>query len=447
MGRYYIETYGCQMNRGDSEILAGLLEGLGMQPAGEADEADLILLNTCTVREKAAERILGRAGQLGQLKKARPQLVLGIAGCVPQQRDMVERIRKRVPAVDLILGPQQLPLLPQLLKTLEHSQGPVIATGVDFSSREVTGEGLPRVREKGPGAWVTIMQGCSNFCSYCVVPYTRGPARSREPQAVIEEVRALGERGFLEVTLLGQNVNAYGLDLPEDYGFSNLLSDLDPLEGIQRIRYTTSHPRDFSPHMVYTIASLEKVCEHFHLPAQAGSDRVLSLMRRGYTQKEYIQLSHYIRRQVPGASITTDLMVGFPGETQADFQDTLDLCREVRFDGAFTFIYSPREGTRAFHMEPQVSLSEKKERLERLMEVLHPMHQEANRQLVGRSVEVLVEGPSPKDPLVLTGRTRTNRILLFPGRDPTPRLAQVEVLEAGTWSLKGRLAREEGDRR
>lgn len=437
MKRYFIETYGCQMNRHDSEILSGLLENMGLQPAQSPDGADLVLLNTCTVREKAAERIFGRAGQLARIKKRNPDALLGICGCLPQQRGMVERLLKRAPAVDLVMGPEQLPLLPKLVERFKAGEQPVIATGVDFKARRLTEEPLPRVRERGPGAWVTIMVGCRNFCAYCVVPYTRGPARSRQPDNIIREVRELADRGFVEITLLGQNVNAYGLDLDEPYGFVDLLVALDRIPGLERIRYTTSHPRDFSREIVEAVRDLPRVCEHFHLPVQAGSNRVLDLMNRGYTRQHYLELAQYIRDQVPDSSITTDLMVGFPGETEDDFQETLDLCRKVEFDGAFTFIYSPRKGTRAWHLENEVPLEEKKDRLNRLMETLHPIHLERNRRLEGRIVEVLVEGVSDKDPRVLTGRTRSNRILLFSGSDPTPRLVQVRVDQAGTWSLKG----------
>lgn len=440
MDTYYIETYGCQMNLSDSEALAGILEQMGYRQAESVSQADLILLNTCTVREKAAERIMGRAGQLGRLKKKRPHLVLGVCGCVPEQRGMVDRLLKRAPAVDLLFGPHHISHLGEMVRRVREGESPVVETGRESGGTE---EGLPRVRTAGASAWVTIMRGCTNFCSYCIVPFTRGPEESRRQEAVVAEVRELVKAGYLEVTLLGQNVNVYGRDLDDGTSFTSLLQELNGIEDLLRIRYTTSHPRDFTTGMVDSLSGLKRVCEHFHLPVQSGSDRILELMRRGYGREHYLELARHIRRTVPGATITTDIIVGFPGETNSDFEDTLDLCRQVEFDGAFTFIYSPRTGTRAAHLEGAVDPDTSRDRLQRLMDLLYPIHLSRNKALVGSVVEILIEGQSPRDPTILTGRTRGNRIVLVPGDDPRHRLAGARIVEAGTWTLKGELEKGE----
>jgi len=300
-------------------------------------------------------------------------------------------------------------------------------------------ENLPVKRADGVKAWVTIIYGCDKHCTYCIVPFTRGRERSRRPEDVIAEVRRLGEEGYVEVTLLGQNVNSYGKDLGTGYLFQDLLRDLDRVPGIRWIRFLTSHPRDFTRELVDAIAGLEKVCEHIHLPLQAGSDRVLRRMNRRYTRAEYLDLVAYIRDRIPGVSLTTDLIVGFPGETEEDFEQTLDAVRQARFDNAFMFVYSPRAGTPAARWEDPVPLAEKKARLQRLMELQYAISLERNRELVGSRCEVLVEGPSEKDPRVFTARTRSNKLVLVPGRPGLEgKFAQVEITEARTWTLAGR---------
>ncbi len=437
MKSYFVETYGCQMNVADSELLMGLLEQLGLVAADCIEHADVVFVNTCTVRETAAERALGRAGQLGRLKANRPDMLLCMCGCLPQQPGMVERIRGRASDVDLIFGPDQLVDVQRLLELAASGNETVVETGCGTGAGWA--DARPRRRAAPPRAWVPIMKGCSNYCSYCVVPYVRGTERSRDPEQIVAEVEQLVTEGFMEVTLLGQNVNAFGLEQGHERAFERLLVSLDQIEGLERIRFTTSHPRDFTREMVATINGLERVCEHFHLPLQSGSDRVLELMNRGYNRAHYLELATYIRELMPGASITTDIMVAFPGETEADLELTLALCREVEFDSAFTFIYSPRAGTAAAALGQPLPRSEAGARLDALMQTLRPIHLRRNQRLVGANCEILVEGISPRDRSVIKGRTRSNRTVLLSHPDNTPRLERVRITAAGTWTLQGRV--------
>jgi len=467
---YHIITYGCQMNVHDSETMAGLLEELGYRKAARPEEADLILLNTCCVRETAEQRILGRLGELMRLKRSNPGLILAVAGCLGQEPGAVERIRRRARGVDIILGTHNLYRLPLLVKEVERLRGsgsakPVIEVwstaagrteaedrdpGTDGRRRAV-GEDLPVRREPGVRAWVTIMYGCDNFCSYCIVPYVRGRERSRLPEDIRREVASLVGEGYREVVLLGQNVNSYGKDLPPGPGrsFSALLRDLDRTPGLARIRYTTSHPRNFTEDIIEAVAEAEHVCENFHLPAQSGSSRILKAMNRGYTREDYLRLIERIRSRVPEAAFSTDLIVGFPGETDRDFEDTLSLVREVRFDSAFTFAYSPRSGTPAARAEGQVPEAVKKERLARLIQLQTDISLERNRAEVGRTLEVLVEGPAEGRSGWGAGRSRTNKLVLFPvDGDASPDLGclvgrelLVTIERAAPWSLEGRLHR------
>ncbi|MCL6451828.1 MAG: tRNA (N6-isopentenyl adenosine(37)-C2)-methylthiotransferase MiaB, partial [Acetobacteraceae bacterium] len=389
---YHLITFGCQMNQHDSEVMGGMLEAMGYRPVDTPEQADLVLINTCCVRGSAEERAYGRIGQLKALKEKRPGLVLAVAGCMVQQDGAARALLDRHPHVDLVLGTFDLPRLPELVaRAAAGERVEAVSPGpVSVEARE----GLPAARAPGVRAWVNITYGCDNLCSYCVVPLVRGPQRSRRLGDIVCEVEGLVERGFKEVTLLGQNVNAYGRDLPGSPGLADLLTRLNRVPGLLRIRFTTSHPRDFTPKLVEAIAGLDKVCEHFHLPAQAGSNRVLALMNRGYDREHYLSLVAHIRRVMPLAGVTTDLMVGFPGEGEEDFQDTLDLVRRAEFDAAFTFIYSPRPRTPAAGLEGQVPHEVKQERLERLMAVQYPISLARNQALVGSEVEVLVEGPS-----------------------------------------------------
>ncbi|HHW18101.1 MAG TPA: tRNA (N6-isopentenyl adenosine(37)-C2)-methylthiotransferase MiaB [Firmicutes bacterium] len=454
--RYYIETFGCQMNQRDSETIAGLLETRGMKPAENPREADVVVVNTCAVRQAAERKVWSRLGEIAAMKPKGREPVIVLAGCMAQLPETLERVKDKVPYVNVVTGPGQLDKIPRLVEEAMDAktrgvafQGPLVAvsprrTEAERSeSTQVLPENLPRVKVPGVSAYVTIMYGCDNFCTYCIVPFVRGPQVSRDPRSVIDEVERLAQEGYKEVTLLGQNVNAYGHDLGGNYDFGDLLADLDKVPGLLRIRYATSHPRDFTPKMVDIIRDSEKVCEHFHLPVQSGSNRILKAMHRGYTRERYLELVEYIKSQIPGASITTDIIVGFPGETEEDFHDTLDLVRQCRFDGAFTFIFSPRQGTAAAKMEGQIPHEEKSRRLERLVEVQNSITRENNRRLLGKTVEILVEGPDEREPEHFRGRTRTNRMVICTSGKAEPgQLVHVRIQEAGTWYLKGPMAQD-----
>ncbi len=435
--RYHIQTYGCQMNEHDSEVLAGILEDMGYEPAGDAAKASVILVNTCCVRESAEQRILGELGRLKKHKYANPRLMIGVCGCMVMQDGALDRLRQRTPHVDFVLGTDQLHRLPELLEEARRCD--------EILVQRECGEGvlptdLPRRRTAGVRAWVPIIYGCSNFCTYCIVPYVRGREISRPARDIAREVQELVGDGVREITLLGQNVNSYGRDLEEDFNFGDLLELLNDVDGLEWIRYTTSHPRDFSADLVDRIADLDRVCEHYHLPVQSGSDRILERMNRGYTREQYLELTARIREVTPGASITTDVIVGFPGETAEDFDDTCDLFRRVRFDGAFSFLYSPRSGTRAAEYCDQVSLEVKKERLNRLNELQYAISLERNRALEGREITVLVDGPGTRDPAVLRCRSRTNKLVLAEGpRSLRDCFVQVRITRGETFQLRAEI--------
>ncbi|MBC7082233.1 MAG: tRNA (N6-isopentenyl adenosine(37)-C2)-methylthiotransferase MiaB [Bacillota bacterium] len=435
MRKYFIQTFGCQMNEHDSEIIAGMLEERGYIAADAPEEADLIIFNTCCVRENPERKVYGRVADLKRLKRANPDLIIGICGCMVQQEGEAERIAAKLPHVDLVFGTMNLHRLPELLDRVEAGHKAVEV----WDEEGGIVEHLPVRRADAVSAWVTIMYGCNNFCSYCIVPYVRGRERSRRFEDIVEEVKSLGRAGYREVVLLGQNVNSFGRDLEDGRDFADLLQALDGTPGIYRIRYTTSHPRDFSQKLIDTIAASRTVCEHFHLPLQAGSDRVLARMNRGYTQAQYLDLVRRIRKAVPGSSITTDLIVGFPGETEEDFLQTLKVVQEVRFDSAFTFVFSPRRGTAAARMEDQVPEDVKSERIQRLIEVQEAITVEINRGLAGKVVEVLVEGESKTNPAMLAGRTRTNKLVIFPRDDRACKgsLVKVRITKPQAWTQIG----------
>ncbi|HHY47190.1 MAG TPA: tRNA (N6-isopentenyl adenosine(37)-C2)-methylthiotransferase MiaB [Firmicutes bacterium] len=421
------------MNEHDSEVIAGLLEREGYTRTDDIKSADVIIYNTCCVRENPERKTYGQVGDLKALKRKNPDLIIGICGCMPQQPGEAERIREKLPHVDIVFGTHNIHRLPELLKEARAGRR---AFEIWEREEEIL-EDLPVRRQGKLKAWVTIMYGCNNFCAYCIVPYVRGRERSRKPEDIVREVTQLGREGYKEVTLLGQNVNAYGKGLEPGVDFSDLLLMLNDVPGIERIRYTTSHPRDFSEKLIETVATAEKVCENFHLPLQAGSDKILKRMGRGYTLARYLGLVHDIRARIPGASITTDLIVGFPGETDEDFQRTLEAVEEIEFDSAFTFIYSPRRGTRAAEMPDQVPEDVKHERIQRLIEVQNAISLRKNQALVGTSQEVLVEGPSEGNPDMLEGRTRTNKLVHFPGDRAAleGKLVTVKITSAKTWTL------------
>jgi tRNA-2-methylthio-N6-dimethylallyladenosine synthase len=434
--KYTLTVFGCQMNERDAETLRGFLDELGYVETDNAAEADLVIMNTCAVREKAEAKVLGRIGRLGRLKEKRPDMMIAICGCMVQQEEAAKYIKENFPFVDLIFGTHNLAAFPELLQRAAESKETVIDL---WSEAGEVVEGLPVRRRDQVKAWVNINYGCNNFCSYCIVPYVRGRERSRKPEDILHEVTALAERGYAEVTLLGQNVNSYGKDLAEKIDFADLLARVDQETGIKRIRFMTSHPRDFTDKLARTMAAGKNICEHLHLPVQAGSNRILKLMNRGYTREHYLQQIELLRRYLPACAITTDIIVGFPGETEEDFKATLDLAEQVSFDAAFTFLYSPRSGTPAAVMPGQVPNEVKKERLQRLLELQNKHSLYHNEQLVGKKVEVLVEGPSKTDPSVFTGRTRGNKTVNFTGENISiGTLKEVEITEARTWSLLGR---------
>ncbi|MCL4424230.1 MAG: tRNA (N6-isopentenyl adenosine(37)-C2)-methylthiotransferase MiaB [Firmicutes bacterium] len=425
------------MNLRDAEVMAGILEKAGYERAEDMDAADVILVNTCAVRDSAERKIYGQIGTLAELKKKRPGLKIAVTGCLAQRPETPEKMLNVAPHVDLLFGTHNQHEVANLLERVNDSREMTIDV---WDQEGAVLEHLPSRREDGLKAWVTIMYGCNNFCTYCVVPQVRGRERSRNPEGILREVRELGEKGYKEITLLGQNVNSYGKDLGGTYTFSDLLLDLDKVPGIERIRYMTSHPRDFSDRLIEVIAASRKVCEHFHLPIQSGSDEILRRMNRGYSREKYLELTKKIRRALPQASLSTDIIVGYGFRREEHFQETLELIQEARFDAAFTFIFSPRSGTPAAGMPEQIPYEVKKERLAQLMEVQNQISLEKNKAMVGKIYEVLLEGLSPKNPDRLTGRTRTNKIVLLSGPgEKVGQLASVKIQRAKTWTLDGEL--------
>ncbi len=432
---YHIINYGCQMNESDSEHFAGQLQKINYVPTQELPQADVIIINTCCVRESAEKKIYGKIGELKRLKTNRPEIVICIAGCLAQKEGA--KLIQKYPHIDLILGTHNITRLTELIQAVQTQHQRQIAieedTAVIFDNQVA--------RNNSISAWIPIMYGCNNYCSYCIVPYVRGRERSRPLQEIISEIKQLSQLGYKEVTLLGQNVNSYGKDLPTPIDFADLLTAID-FEAIERIRYMTSHPRDMNEKIIQTIAQGRKICEHFHLPIQAGSDEILQKMNRGYSVQYYKELISMVRQYVPQTSITTDIIVGFPGETDEMFNDTLALVEHIRFDAAYTFLYSPRSGTPAAMLPDQVPLLTKKNRLQQLMDVQNSISLEINKTLVGQTLEVLVEGSSKNDDSKLTGRTRTNKIVIWDNPHPdkinSGQLVNVEINSAQTWLLKGR---------
>lgn len=431
--KYYILTYGCQMNVRDSEIMAGLLEGMGYTAADAPENAGIILFNTCSVRHSAENKVYGKLGEIMVLKRKNPEILIAFGGCMAQLPQVREKLKKS--GVDVVFGTHNIHELPHLIATARTEKQPVYQV---WEREGMMVEPMPSQRRSGLSAYVNIMYGCNNFCSYCIVPYTRGRERSRHPQDIVKELEEIASQGYQEVTLLGQNVNSYGHGLEKDVDFADLLEMASAVEGIERIRFTTSHPKDMSDKLIDAVAVLPKVCEHIHVPLQAGSNEVLRRMNRHYTREHYLELAHKIRQHIPGVAITSDLIVGFPGETEEDFLDTLDMVKKVRFEAAFTFMYSPRSGTRAAAWEEQLGLEEKKERLQRLNQVQYQIATEINQSMQDSIKEVLVEGPSKTNPEKLTARTRTNQIVIFSGpKDLIGQLINVRITEARTFSLFG----------
>lgn len=425
-------VYGCQMNVSDAERMAGQLASIGYEPTEAMGEADLILINTCCVRESAEDRVYGKIGEIKHLKEQNPALIFGITGCMAQKEG--EALIRRAPHVDFVLGTNKVHELTHVVQEIEAERGHVV--DVQFAETELP-EGMPVARQNKFSVWVPIMYGCNNFCTYCIVPYVRGRERSRRPEEVVAEVREAVRQGAKEVTLLGQNVNSYGKD-HKRADFADLLKMVDEVPGIERVRFMTSHPKDLSDKLIETIRAGKHICEHIHLPVQHGSNRILRAMHRIYTVEDYRALVARIRAALPTVSLTTDLIVGFPGETEEDFSELLAFLREIRYDSAYTFLYSKRSGTPAATMDGQVPEKVKHERLERLMAVQDAISREKNEALLGTEAEVLVEGPSKHDAAVWNGRTRTNKLVLFPhGEEQPGDLVRVKITQPQTWVLKG----------
>jgi tRNA-2-methylthio-N6-dimethylallyladenosine synthase len=431
---YFLVTLGCQMNEHDSEVICTMLENMGYLAALTAEEADLIIINTCAVRQKPEDKVASLLGKYYAIKQEKKDLIIAVGGCMTQQEEAARYINNRFHHVNIVFGTHALPRLPQMICEAMAGKSTIIDIEEDYSDRE----GLTASHSSSFKAWVPVIYGCNNFCSYCVVPYVRGRERSRRPEDIIDEAKKLAEKGYLELTLLGQNVNSYGNDLPGKHSFASLLTALDKIDGIRRIRFMTSHPKDLSPELIEAVRSGDKICEHFHLPVQSGSNPVLQMMNRGYSREHYLQLVAMIKERVPSVSITSDIIVGFPGESEEDFLQTVDLLEKARFDNAFSFIYSPRKNTAAAEMEDQLSHSDKEARLKRLNEVQHAISGELNAGLKGNVLEVLAEGPSKSNALMQTGRTRTNKLVHFEGTQGlTGKLVKVRVTETKTWNLIG----------
>lgn len=436
---YIIYTFGCQMNEHDSETIKGLLEQMGYQATEDRKAADIILLNTCAIRENAEDKVFGELGHLKALKTENPELLLGVCGCMSQEEGVVNRILQKHGFVDIIFGTHNIHRLPRLIQEAMFSKEMVVEV---WSKEGDIIENLPKKRE-GMRGWVNIMYGCDKFCTYCIVPFTRGKERSRRPEDVIQEVRELARQGFKEITLLGQNVNAYGKDFTDiNYTFGDLMDDIRDID-IPRIRFTTSHPRDFDDRLIEVLAKGGNLVEHIHLPVQSGSSEVLKRMSRKYSREHYLQLVDKIKKAIPNVVLTTDIIVGFPGETDEQFEDTLSLVREVGFDFAYTFLYSPREGTPAAVMEDNVPLEVKKERLQRLNDIIKEQSRMSNDAKLGQIVEVLVESESKNNANVLAGRTRSNKLVHFDGSpDLIGSFVQVEITDTLTWYIKGNIVSE-----
>ena len=433
---YYIMTFGCQMNEHDSEIMAGMLEDMGYEETYKRAEADVILINTCSIRDNADKRFFGSLGQLKRLKKENPDLIVAVCGCMMQQEHIIESINKKYSWVDIVLGTFNIHTLPELINSVINERQKLIAV---WDEHQGVVEGLPSKRKYPFKALVNIIYGCNNFCTYCIVPYTRGRERSRKPEEILEEIKNLAASGVKEVMLLGQNVNSYGIADGFDTDFADLIYAINEIDGIERIRFMTSHPKDLSDKLINAFRDCDKLAKHIHLPVQAGSNNVLKRMNRKYTREAYLELIRKLREATNGEiAITTDIIVGFPGETEEDFQQTLSLLEEVKYDSAFTFLYSIRKGTPAEKYEDQIPEAVKHERFNRMREILDAGMADNNKVYEGRIEKVLVEGSSKKNSKTLTGRTESMKIVNFYGNpDMIGKIVDVKITEGKTYSLVG----------
>ncbi len=445
---YHIITFGCQMNERDSETLAGMLEAQGYVFEEEPKKADVVLLNTCSVRENADKRFFGVLGQLKNPHEKNPEMIVGVCGCMMQQQRIIDMLKSKYPWVDLVFGTYNIGEFPKLFANISREKKMLVEV---WESGKPMEEGLPQSRAFRFKSYVNIMEGCNNFCSYCIVPYTRGRERSRRPEDILAEIRALAADGCKEVTLLGQNVNSYGKaksvegsyncvsDEPH-LDFAGLLREVDKIPGIERIRFMSSHPKDLSDEMIACFGSLKHLCRQIHLPVQSGSTEILQKMNRRYTKEQYIALVEKLRAACPEIAISTDIIVGFPGETESDFEETVDLCEKVRYDSAFTFLYSVREGTPAAKDPEQIPEAVKHQRFDRLLDVMHRIQEEKSAADQDKVYDVLVEGKSKTDPDMLTGKNEFGKTVDFKGGDRLiGQIVPVRIVKAQTFSLYGEL--------
>lgn len=436
--KYYVKTYGCQMNEHDSENMRAILEDMGFTEASSMESADLILLNTCAIRENAHNKVFGMLGRMKHAKGENPNLMVGVCGCMAQEEVVVNTILEKYKWLDFVFGTHNIHTLPQILKEAMDSKKLTVDV---YSVEGDVVENIPVKRDSKYKAWVNIMYGCDKFCTYCIVPYTRGKQRSRKPEFILSEVEELVKKGYQEVTLLGQNVNAYGKDLNLNYTMANLLEDVAKTK-IARVRFVTSHPWDFTDEMISVIGKYKNIMPYIHLPLQSGSNRILKLMGRRYTKESYLELFHKLKKELPHSSITTDIIVGFPTETEEDFLETLEVVNACKYDSAFTFIFSPRVGTPAASMKETVSLEEKEERLHRLNELVNQYSKEANENYLGKVVPVLIEGISENNESMLVGYTDTMKLVNVKGsKENIGSIVDVKITEVKTWSMNGEIVR------
>ncbi len=434
----YVHTYGCQGNVSDSERIKGILLQMGFQMTEEITEADLILYNTCAIREHAEDRVFGNVGAVKKLKKAKPELIIALCGCMMQQKHIRDKIYNSYPFVDIVFGTHAHYLLPELMKQY-LTRGKRVVSAFDIDGE--IAEGLPVYRDRSAKAWLPIMYGCDNFCSYCIVPYVRGRERSRKPEDIISEAKQIIAEGYKDITLLGQNVNSYGKGLDEEINFSKLLRMINDLDGDFTIRFMTSHPKDCTHELIDTIAECEKVSKHIHLPFQSGNNRILGEMNRRYTREKYLELINYAKEKIDGLSLTSDVIVGFPGETYEEFCDTLSLVKEVGFTSLFTFIFSARKGTKAADMPDPVSHKEKTKWFKELCDLQESIAAEHNAQMKGKTYRVLCEGESKNSADLLAGRTDGNVTIEFKGdKSLIGKFCFVKVTEPLNWIVRGELA-------
>lgn len=434
------ETYGCQQNENDTERIRGMLHDAGFEFTDDAHAADVVIYNTCAVRENAEQKVFGRLGILKHIKEQRRDMIIAVCGCMVQQEHITEKIKSVHEHVDLVFGTHALYKMPELLYKAMHEKKTVV--DIEASDGAIA-EDIPIMRDDTKKAWVSVMYGCNNFCSYCIVPYVRGRERSRTPEAILEEVKGLVDGGCTEISLLGQNVNSYGKDLNIDIDFSDLMRMVNDINGVERIRFMTSHPKDLSDKLIQTIAECNKVCKQLHLPFQAGSDNILKQMNRKYTKAEYLEKIARVKKAVPNISLSTDVIVGFPTETNEDFEETLDVLRQVEFDNIFSFIYSRRKGTPAAKLDFVLTDDEIHANFNRLLEVQNEISKRKNEAYVGSVERVLVDGVSKNDENMLSGRCDSSKIVNFKGdKSLIGKYIDVKITEAHTWSLNGKIERE-----